>query len=147
MCKAHSSGSDQAKHIAAYLKSHTSLDLIVTSRYQRTQETAAFTQSLFPNVSLTKWNVHEFTYLSPPYTGVSTINDRRPLMDAYWEQCFPTYVDGPGSESFEAFIKRGHAFLEQLQSPQFKPDRTVAVFSHEQFITAVLWLISAIRLQ
>ncbi|SRR6266571_2560420 len=134
-------GVDQAKHIAAYLKSHTSLDLIVTSRYGRTQETAAFTQSLFPDVPLKQWDVHEFTYLSPPYMGSSTLNDRRPLVEAYWEQSLPTYVDGPGSESFDAFIKRARAFLVQLQSQEFRPDGTIAIFSHEQFITAVLWLI------
>lgn len=134
-------GVDQAKHVAAYLKSHTSLDLIVTSRYKRTQETAAFTQSLFPNVPLKEWDVHEFTYLSSPYFGISTIHDRRPLVETYWELKLPSYVDGPDSESFDAFIKRARAFLQQLQSPQFEGDETIAVFSHEQFITAVLWLI------
>jgi broad specificity phosphatase PhoE len=134
-------GVDQAKFIAAYLKSHTSLDLIVTSRYKRTQETALFTESLFPDVPLEQWDVHEFTYLSPPYFGVSNIHDRRPLVEAYWEQKLPTYEDGPDSESFDAFIKRVRAFITQLQSRQFEPDETIAIFSHEQFITAVLWLI------
>lgn len=131
-------GIDQAKHIAAYLKSQTSLDLIVTSRYLRTKETAAFTESLFPSVPLEQWEVHEFTYLSSMHHELSTTEGRRPLVEAYWEQCLPSFVDGPGSESFESFIKRGRAFLAELKDPAHGD---VAIFSHQQFITALLWLI------
>ncbi len=134
-------GIDQAKQVAANLKSHTSLDLIVTSRYKRMQETAAFMQSRFPDVPLEKWNVHEFTYLSPPYLGISTIHNQSPLVEAYWEQRLPASEDGTESESFDAFIKRVRGFVERLRSSEFGSGKTIAVFSHEQFITAVRWLI------
>src|SRR5260370_10103613 len=132
-------GHKQAKRIAEYLKFHP-LDLIVTSPYLRTKQTAAFTQSLFPSVPLTQWEVQEFTYLTSIHQEHLTIQDRRLLMDAYWEQRLPTDVDGPGSESFEAFIKRVREFLTQLEN-RLKPTEKIAVFSHEQFIIAVLWLI------
>ena len=32
-----------------------------------------------------------------------TVDDRRPLVEAYWETCNPLYFDGPGSELFEEF--------------------------------------------
>ena len=44
----------------------------------------------------------------------------------------------PDSESFESFIDRAHAFIARLRDTT---GENVAVFSHEQFITAVLWLI------
>jgi probable phosphoglycerate mutase len=134
-------GIEQAKYIADYLKSHISLDFIVTSRYKRTHETAAFTNPFFTSVPLTQWEVQEFTYLSSIHREQSTIADRKLLVDAYWEQCLPNYVDGPGSESFEAFVKRVRAFLAQLQSTEFKSAETIATFSHQQFKTALSWLI------
>src|SRR5438876_7502509 len=92
-------GHEQARQIATFLKEHTSLNLIVTSAYLRTKQTAAPTKEVFRIKFDEEWEVQEFTYLSPMYLGYSTTNDRRPLVDAYWEQCQPSYTDGRGSES------------------------------------------------
>jgi len=82
--------------------------------------------------------VEEFTYLSSMHGENSTVDDRRPLVEAYWEICDPFYFDGPGSESFEQFIERVHQVLMYLKST--KEYNTIAIFSHEQFIRALLWL-------
>ncbi len=132
-----SRGHEQARQIAAFLKECTPLNLIVTSAYLRTKQTAAPTKEMFRIKSVEEWEVQEFTYLSPVYLGYSTPNDRRPLVDAYWEQCDPLYTDGRGSESFKVFIGRVRGFIRQLKDRR----ENIAIFSHEQFITAVLWVL------
>src|SRR5205823_4115506 len=91
-------GLEQAECIARYLKSRIPLDLIVTSPYQRTKQTAAPTKSRFPSVPQVEWPVKEFTYLSTWQEVNSTIEDRRQWVEAYWELSNPFYVDGPWSE-------------------------------------------------
>ena len=130
-------GHEQAKQIAKFLKESTSLNLIVTSAYLRTKQTAAPTKKEFRVKSDEEWEVQEFTYLSPVYLGYSTPDDRRPLVDAYWEQCDPSYTDGRGSESFKVFIGRVQGFIRQLKDRR----ENIAVFGHEQFITAALWVL------
>jgi broad specificity phosphatase PhoE len=70
----------------------------------------------------------------------STIEERRPRVSEYWEKCDPDFVDSLESESFREFISRVFAFLERLKKVEDEY-KTVAVFSHEQFINAALWLI------
>ena len=85
-----------------------------------------------------EWPVQEFTYLACWHNIVSTFADRRESVESYWQKADPTYIDGPGSESFEDFIKRVHAFKARLECIEYD---TIAVFSHEQFISAFLWLL------
>src|SRR5260370_2613134 len=101
-------GREEARHVANFLKFYPYLDLIVTSPYLRAKETAESTISmpLFRSVPEEEWNVQEFTYLSSMHQEQSTAEERRPLVDAYWEQCQPSFVDGTGSESFAQFIER-----------------------------------------
>jgi len=70
---------------------------------------------------------------------LSTTEDRRPLVETYWTQCLPFYTEAPGAESFEAFIRRVQKFIKRLRSEK---RGNIAVFSHEQFILAVRWLLS-----
>jgi|SRR5689334_5759935 len=134
-------GIEQAEYIAQYLAYQVSLNLIVTSSYKRTKQTAVPTKLRFSSVREEEWPVHEFTYLSREEIRVfSTRWQRRPLVDVYWELCDPELVDGPGSESFEQFIGRVQRVLEQLET--LDEDQTVAVFSHEQLICAVYWLLT-----
>jgi len=132
-----SQGIEQAGHIAAFLQALSlPLDLIVTSPYLRTLQTAGPTLAVFRATPRQEWAVEEFTYLSSIHQIDSTIEERRPLVDAFWQRNDPFYVDGPGSESFAQFIERVQAFRRQVEN---LADKTIAVFSHEQFINAVLW--------
>src|SRR2546421_386547 len=101
-------GREQARDIANFLRLYPSIDIIVTSPYLRTKKTAELTTSmpLFRSVAQEEWDVQEFTYLSSMHQELSTAEERRPLVDAYWEQCQPSFVDGSGSESFAQFIDR-----------------------------------------
>lgn len=143
-------GHQQAASIATFLKDHTSLNLIVTSAYLRTKQTAAPTMERFRAVPEEEWKVQEFTYLSSLHQEQSTAEERRPLVDAYWEQCNPSFIEDLGrglgyvsfkSESFQVFISRAQAFLRYLNDAAYDRCENIAVFSHEQFISAVLWLI------
>ncbi len=86
--------------------------------------------------------MHEFTYLSSWHDHISTIEERQPAVEAYWELADPEYVDdpkpgSPESESFKQFIKRVLQVREYLQNTELN---SIAIFSHEQFITAFRWL-------
>jgi broad specificity phosphatase PhoE len=131
-------GFEQAKYIAQYLKEQVSPKLIVTSTHKRTKQTADLTLSRLPDVPLEVWPVHEFTYLSSEeFLEPSGVEDRKPLVEVYWELCDPTLVDGPGSESFQQFIERVRGVIKRITDSSYE---TIAIFSHEQFIRAVQWL-------
>jgi 2,3-bisphosphoglycerate-dependent phosphoglycerate mutase len=133
-------GMGQAECIADYLEVHVCPERIVTSCYLRARQTAAPTKSCFATVPVEEWPVHEFTYLSnDDFPTPSTVEDRKPLVDAYWELCNPRSVDGPGSESFEQFIARARDVMQRFA--EVRIGQTVVIFSHEQFICAVYWLL------
>lgn len=131
-------GHKQARSIANFFATYFSLDLIVTSSFQRTRQTASYTQEIFPALPLEEWDIGEFTYLSSIHRELSTIEDRRPLVESYWQQLKPSYKNAPGSESFASFIERVRRFIARLRE---ETHENIAVFGHEQFITAVLWLL------
>jgi broad specificity phosphatase PhoE len=59
---------------------------------------------------------------------------RQPLVNEYWSRMDPTYRDGDGAESFGEFWDRAHAFLVDAAGRS----GFGLVFTHEQFIRAVL---------
>jgi probable phosphoglycerate mutase len=127
-------GRKQAEYIARAFTNQP--DIIVTSPYIRTKQTAIPTIERFPNSSQQEWPVQEFTYLSPSQCHGSTIEERRPLTHKYWQHMDPFYVDGEGAESFAQFIHRVQNILVHLNTYE---NEFIAIFSHEQFIRAVLW--------
>jgi probable phosphoglycerate mutase len=131
-------GWEQAKKIPLFLqRSCFYPELIVTSSYLRTKQTAAPTILAYVSVREEEWPVHEFTYLSTWHEAISTVEDRQPMVDAYWELSDPAYVDGESSESFEQFIARVREVKRRLASSHIN---RIAVFSHQQFISAFLWV-------
>ena len=114
-------------------------DLIVTSPYLRTQQTAAPTIARFPGAPVEVWPIQEFTYLQPSRWNGSSGSERRPHLVRYWSQADPAYCDGEGAESFAALLRRAEATLERLAAlPSPTGARGLAyVFSHGQFIQAV----------
>ena len=81
--------------------------------------------------------VQEFTYLSLGELGETTAAERGPLVKGYWDRCDVNYCDGDGAESFLDFIQRVRATIAKLGSSEHQ---TIAVFSHGQFIRAIMWL-------
>lgn len=136
-------GRKQAQNIADFLRYYP-LNLIITSPYIRAKQTAEPTSFVFHNtpecvIAEKDLPVQEFTYLEPERWACSTSVERRPEVERYWQKADPEDTDGPGAESFKAFIDRVRAFLEQLKDVE-RDYENIAVFSHEQFINAVLWL-------
>jgi len=129
-----SRGRKQAEYIARAFT--TQPDQIITSPYIRTKQTAFPTLERFPRSQHNEWDIQEFTYLSPSEYQNTTIEQRRPLAQAYWQRLNPFYVDGEGAESFSQFMLRVQETLHKLATSQ---DKFIAIFSHEQFIRAILW--------
>ncbi len=131
-------GIEQAYSIASFFK--RSPDLIITSRYKRTFETAMPTLNCFPNACHEEWPVEEFTYITPLDT-LTTALERKPKVEAFWQREDPFYVDdevdGERVESFAAFIARVQKVIQSLRQTK---ENSIAVFSHEQFICAIIWL-------
>ena len=110
-------------------------DLIVTSPYLRTQQTAALTIARFPGAPVEVWPIQEFTYLQPGRWNGSSGSERRPQLVRYWSEADPAYCDGEGAESFATLLRRAEAALERLAALPSPP--LAYVFSHGQFIQAV----------
>lgn len=131
-------GHRQARQIALAFSQAPSL--IVTSPYRRTQQTAQPTRERFPHADHLEWQVQEFTYLAPNRYENTTVDQRRPLSDAYWQQGDPLHVDGVGAESFADLMQRVQTVQEKLHQLEVEP-KFVVVFSHGRFMRAVLWAI------
>jgi broad specificity phosphatase PhoE len=127
-------GFEQAICLASAFKSQP--DFIVTSPYLRTKQTARPLLERFNNIEEAEWMVQEFTYLSPAKCQNTTAQERRPLVNQYWERNDPFFSDGIGAESFADLLKRVEYFIEQVKLPEKK---SIAVFSHGQFIRAIIW--------
>jgi len=129
-------GFEQATYLANAFKSQP--DFIVTSPYLRTKQTAKPLLERFNNIEQVEWMVQEFTYLSPAKCQSTTTQERRPLVNQYWERNNPFFSDGIGAESFADLLKRVEHFIEQVKCLE---NKSVAVFSHGQFIRAIIWRI------
>ncbi len=112
--------------------------LLVTTPYVRTAQTAAPTGERFPRISREEWPLHEFAFLSPVRFYNSTVAERRPALQDYWQRADPEYVDGEGAESFASFIDRVRVGLAEIQARQLP---FVVIFSHGFVIRAVAWLL------
>jgi len=130
-------GHAQAAMVARTLTEAPSL--IVTSKYSRTQETAAPTIARFPDVPRAEWNVHEFTYLDRERCAWMKASKRKPLVDEYWDRSDPAHIDGEGAESFAMMMARVDELLERLRSGD--NGAFVVVFTHGQLMRATMWSI------
>lgn len=110
-------------------------NLIITSPYLRTQQTAAPTIERFIDVLVEVWPIQEFTYLQPSRWNGTLSSERMPVIERYWAEADPEYCDGPGAESFAMLRRRAEETLERLAD--MDEDALVYVFSHGQFIQTV----------
>ena len=129
-------GHKQAEEFSC--KFEASPELMVTSSYIRTSETAKPTRAKFPHIPCEEWHIHEFTYLSPSKCKNTIPIERFPMVKKYWEACDPTYCDGVGAESFIDFVERIRSTISKLKA---RKEQSIALFSHEQFLRGLLWMI------
>lgn len=125
-------GHEQARRVSAAFE--RAPDLIVTSKYRRAIETANETVARFPSVPVETWDMHEFSYLG--LLGPTTMQDRMPLVRAYWDRFNPNYIDGEGAESFANFIERVKAMQDKVRQMDGK---FIAIFGHGFVMKALLW--------
>lgn len=124
----------QAKQIAASFTQQPSL--IVTSPFLRTKQTAQPTVERFPAVSQVEWQIQEFNYLASSRRKNTTLAQRIPMAEEYWQRCDPFYVDGEGAESFAEMISRVYQLQKQIRDLK---QEFVAIFTHGMFMRAFLW--------
>lgn len=125
-------GIEQAKELATSLVEKP--DLIITSKYIRTQQTADPAIHKFKDVPVEVWPLHEYDFLSPESCVNTTVEQRKPLVQNYWRNCDATFVDGPGAESFYEFKKRVLDCVHRLES---NPNDFIIVFAHGHVIRAI----------
>lgn len=130
-------GRQQATAIAQCFKQPPSL--IVYSPYLRARQTAQLAGQHCHYVQYEKWDVQEFTYLSIEGNEDTTTAQRHPQVVKFWEQADPLYRMSEDVESFADLLQRAQHTLTRLESRQ---DAFVVIFSHEQFIRAIMWILS-----
>jgi broad specificity phosphatase PhoE len=129
-------GVSQSEFVAGAFE--TAPDLIVTSPFVRTKQSAKPLILKFPEARCEEWKVEEFSYLSNVKYADTTVEYRRPFVRDYWMRCDVDYCDGDGTESFAQFIFRVEAVLAKISETEQKK---VVVFTHGQFMKAVLWVL------
>lgn len=113
-------------------------DLIVTSPFVRTKQTAEPLQNRFPTAAHEEWPIFEFTGLAAKHYEGTTGRERSPLLHEFWERCEPYYWDGEGAETLAQAIGRADTLLNNLINT---PHERIAVFTHGMFVRFVYWLL------
>ena len=113
-------------------------DLIVTSGYIRTKQTAEPLQERFPGVPSEEWNIHEFTFLAVEKYRNTTNDDRKPDLMSFWTKADPDHRDGDGAESFNEFVDRCRATVDKMKDVE---GDTVVVFCHGYVMNCIRYLV------
>lgn len=111
-------------------------NLIVTSPYIRTQQTAAPTRDRYPNTPHSEWLIQEFNSLAAEKYNGTTGAQRRPLIREYWRKADPTHKDDGAGESFLEILGRVETMFTQLRETD--SDFT-ALFAHGIFNSIAMW--------
>lgn len=128
-------GHAQALALSLTFNASAPPELIVTSPYIRTSQTAAPTRARFPDTPHEVWPIHEFTHLDITRYRGSTQIDRSEDSERYWQRNDPDYNDGTGAESFNQLVGRIDDFLNRIRNLK---QQNVAVFSHGMFMRVLL---------
>ncbi len=129
-------GRQQARDKAAALD--VAPDLIVTSSYIRTQQTAEPFLARFAGVPAEEWNIHEFTFLAADKYKNTTNEERRPDLMKFWTNADPDHRDGDDSETFNEFVGRCRDTVEKMKKAQ---GDTILVFCHGYTMNCLCYLL------
>jgi 2,3-bisphosphoglycerate-dependent phosphoglycerate mutase len=130
-------GHAQAKALAERLDCTPTLFL--HSPFLRTRQTAEPTLQRFPDVPVEEWPIHEFTYLEPTRHNGTSEAQQMPHILKYWENLDPSYLDGPGAETFTQFLDRARSAIQHLA--QIAPGGCVVIFTHGFMMQAIRLLL------
>ncbi len=109
-------------------------DLVITSSYIRTQQTAEPFLKKHPNIKTEIWPIHEFDFLSPKECMNTTVEQRKPWVKSFWDKCETDYNHGEDSESFGDFKSRVLASIKRLEEVE---EENIIVFAHGHVMRAV----------
>lgn len=121
----------QAQQLLAQLPK---ADHVIISPFLRTLQTA---QPLLDRDQLSAeiLPIEEFSYLSDVKCKGTTLSQRKPWVDAYWQLADVDYIDASDAESFRDLYQRVEALLGFLQQvKQEYVDKNLMIFSHGQFL-------------
>lgn len=129
-------GHEQAKLVAEMLPVDT--PMILCSEFLRTQQTAGYFAKKL-NISIeTEPLLNEFNTLCHTLITGFTGEQRKPVIDKYWDDSDPNILMGETAESFFQFGLRVHKFLNYTL-PDL-PDKTV-IFGHGMWFAMLNWKI------
>ena len=111
-------------------------DILITSRYLRTKQTADPFLERFENIAQAEWNIHEFTYLLTSRYKDTTNAERRPFILKYWESADPLYKEDESAESFAEFVGRCRETVGLMKD--YKGSLALA-FSHGYLMKGILF--------
>lgn len=129
-------GHQQARSLADSITDEP--ELIVLSPYIRTEETARPLLKRFPNCPVETLQIQEFTYLAISRCRNTTYEQRKPMVEEFWTRCDPYYSDGDQAESLAELVNRAQEFARRV--PEMAGE-LIFVFTHEQFIKTLMWVV------
>lgn len=124
-------GHQQAEKLAEVLPQ---ANKIMISPYLRTLQTA---QPLLNRDGLEAeiLSIQEFSYLSDLKCKGTTLSQRKPWVDAYWQGLDVDYLDADDAETFRNFYQRVQALRHLLKTIQADyQTENLMIFSHGQFL-------------
>ena len=124
-------GHQQAQHLAQILPV---AEHVIISPFLRTLETAqpVLTRD---QCEVEIQAIEEFSYLSDLKCKGTTLQQRKPWADAYWQRLDVDYQDANDAESFRNLYERVMALSYFLQTVQNKYlEKNLMIFSHGQFL-------------
>ncbi len=124
-------GHEQAKKLVELLPK---ADRVYISPFIRTRLTAdpiLQRDQITPEI----YAIEEFSYLSDTRCKNTTLEERKPWVDEYWNCCDVDLISSDGAESFRHFYLRVSTFIEHLDSMKIAyQNKNLMVFSHGQFL-------------
>ncbi len=125
-------GREQAAQLANAISFQP--DLIICSKYIRTQQTAAPLLLKYPHIPVKILPIHEFTYLSPKACTGTTTQQRQNQVFDYWDACSPQFIHGEEAESFMQFTQRIDHILQCLE---MREANNIIAFTHGHVLRAI----------
>jgi 2,3-bisphosphoglycerate-dependent phosphoglycerate mutase len=113
--------------------------LFIVSPFLRAQQTAEPLRQRFPDVPVEEWPIQEFTFLDPARHKGTSEEDRQPSVTSYWQRQDPTFLDGPGAESFTQFLDRAREAAHRLVTRN--PGGCIVIVTHGYFMQAFRLLV------
>ncbi len=108
--------------------------LVIVTPFLRTQQTARPLLEKFLDVPVETWPLQEYQFIAQRHCLNTTDAQRRPVVDAYWQRCDPTYINGYGPESFRKFRARIMGSIKALEK---RSEHFIVVFAHGHVIRAI----------